>query len=119
MEAQGRRSELQVDGQSFGGEGQGLEDVEALLSGRRDDGAQAGEVGGALWGSEAAGDFGLHFHHPQVLFGEVIGEGNREIGEEPEGRVFEGLEPDEEIVGGPLLLALFGFIDGSKAGRLL
>ena len=98
--------EFELDGQSIGGEGQGLEDVEALLSGGRDHGAQAGEVDCALRGFEAAGDFGLHLH-PHIPFGEVVGEGNREIGEEPEGRVLEGLEADEEIVGGPLLLALF------------
>ena len=80
-------SELQRDGELFWGKGERLVDVEALLSGRRNHGSEAGEVGGALRGSEAAGDFGLHLHHPQVLFGEVVGEGNREIGEEPEGRL--------------------------------
>ena len=67
---------------------------------------------------EAAGDFGLHFHHPQILFGEVVGEGNREIGEEPEGCLLEGFEPDEEIVSGALLLSFFGVhrgIEGRQA----
>ena len=68
---------------------------------------QAREVGGALQGSESAGDLDLHLHHSQVLLGEVVGEGNSEVDEEPEGRLLEGLEPDEEIVSGPLLLALF------------
>src|SRR5271157_6411737 len=44
-------SELEFDGESFWAEGQGFEDVDALLSGRRDHGAQACEVGGALPGS--------------------------------------------------------------------
>ena len=35
------------------GMGQGLEDVPVLLSGRVDDGAQGGEVGGAIFGAEA------------------------------------------------------------------
>jgi hypothetical protein len=68
--------------------------------------------------SEAAGDFGLRLHHPQILFGEVVGEGNGEIGEESEGRLFEGLEPDEQIVS-RCFLRFFGLVEGSKVGRLL
>src|SRR5574337_1763342 len=105
-------SELQFYGEPFGGEGEGFEDVEALLSGRRDHRTQAREVFGALEGSESAGDFDLHFHHPQILLGEVVGEGNGEVDEEPEGRLLEGLEPDEEIVSGPQLLALFRALRG-------
>ena len=50
----------------------------------------------------------------KVLFDELVGEGNREVGEEPEGRLLEGLEPDEEIVSGPLLLSAYS---GSSRDR--
>ena len=78
-----RGSERQFDEEPFGRQGEGVQDVEALLSSGRDDGSQTREVDGAARRSEAAGYFDLHLHHPQVLFGQVVGEGRFEIVEEP------------------------------------
>ena len=38
---------------------------------------------GPFQGSEQAGDFHPDLHHPQVLFGQIVGEGDVEIGEKP------------------------------------
>ena len=46
-----------------------------------DDRSQAGENLGAF--RRRAGDFHPDRHHPQVLFGQIVGEGDVEIGEKP------------------------------------
>lgn len=92
----GGGSELQFDGEPLGREGASRLLRSCFLADEIT-GAQAGEVDGALWRSEAAGDFGLHLHYPQVLLGEIVGERNRKIGEDPEGRRLEALEPNEAI----------------------
>jgi len=58
----------------------------------------------AFEGSETARDFHFDLHHPQVLFGQIVGEGHVEVSHEPQGFGFERLEPFEQIVAG----ALFG-----------
>ena len=67
----------------LGGRRENLQDVETLLSRGGDDRSQAGENLGAFQGSERAGDFHPDLHHSQVLFGQIVGEGDVEIGEKP------------------------------------
>ena len=97
--------------------GQGLEDVEALLSGGGDDGPQADEDVSALEGPKAGRDFHFDLSHAQVLFGQIVGERDVEVDEEAQGLVLEGLEADEEIVAWTLLLSFSEPGAGSKAGR--
>jgi len=85
--------------------GDGLEDVVTLLSGGGEDGSEAGEVSGALESSERAGDFHFDLGHPNVPFGQVVGERDVEVDEEAEHVVLEDFEPDEEIEAGPALEA--------------
>ena len=72
-----------------GGRREDLEDVEAVLSRGRDDRAEARENLSALQGSERAGDFHPDLHHPRVLFGQIVGEGDVEIGQEAQRFGFE------------------------------
>ncbi len=83
-----------------GGCGEGMEDVPALLSRGGDDGAEAGEGPRAGRGSEAAGDFHLDLHHPQVPLGLVVGEGDGQVIEESQDIAFQLVQPDQEIVSG-------------------
>src|SRR5277367_501473 len=62
----------------LGGRGEDLQDVETLLPRGRHDGPEERENPRALEGPEAAGDLHLDLHHPQILFGEVVGEGHVE-----------------------------------------
>jgi hypothetical protein len=59
-----------------------LEDVLTLFSSGGDDGAERGEVLSGVESPEGAGDFHLHLHHAQRLFGEVVAEGRVEVDEE-------------------------------------
>ena len=67
-------------GEEIGVLGEGLQDVSALSARCGDDGAQGGEGVSAMMGAEGTGDFHLHRHHPERLFGQVVGEGNLEVG---------------------------------------
>ena len=70
----------------------------ALFSGCCADGAQGGEGLSALMGSKTAGDLHLHLHHPERLLGEIVGEGNLEVDEEPEHVVFEPVQAQQQVV---------------------
>src|SRR6202521_3382693 len=78
----GRLSDSERLHEPLGGRGEDLQDVAALLSRGRDDRPEERENLRALEGPEAAGDLHLDLHHPQILFGEVVGEGHVEVGEE-------------------------------------
>src|SRR5271155_5757540 len=82
----------------LGGRGEDLQDVVALLPRGRDYGSEEREKPRALQGPETAGDLHLDLHHPQILFGEVVGEGHVEIGQEPQRFGFELFQPVEQIV---------------------
>ena len=82
---------------------EGVEDIPSLLAGGGDDGAQGGEVGRPFEGAKCARDLHLDLHHPQSLFGEVVGEGNGEVIKEAQDIVLVGLEPLEQVVSGPSL----------------
>src|SRR5580700_10923347 len=62
-------------------------------------------------GSEGPGDFYFDLHHPEVLFGQIVGEGHVEIGEEAQRFGFERFQPFEQVMAGTLLGAptRFGF----------
>ena len=71
----------------------------------------------ALGGAEAAGDFHFHFHHPERLFGEIVGEGNFEVDQEAQHVVFESVQAKQQIVSGPAFrAAAFGapFFEAGK-----
>jgi len=55
-----------------------------MFSGRRDDGPEVCEDLRTLEGAERSRDFHAHLHHAQVLFGLIVGEGDREVGDEPQ-----------------------------------
>ncbi len=74
-----------------------------MFSRGRNDGSQAREDLSALEGSKGSGDFHFDLHHPEILFGQIVGEGRVEIGEEAPRFDFERLQPFEQIVAGPLL----------------
>ena len=61
---------------------QGLKNIETLFSGGGNEGTDDGENFCALQCPETARDFLPDFHHPQVAFGQVVGE--RHIGIMPE-----------------------------------
>jgi hypothetical protein len=63
--------------------GEDFQDIVSLFSRGRDDGSEGGKGLRAFEGSERAGDFHFHFHHPQILLGQIVGEGNVEVDEEP------------------------------------
>src|SRR5271168_1646891 len=78
----GRLSDGERLHEPLGGRGEDLQNVETLLPRGRHDGPEERENPRALEGPEAAGDLHLDLHHPQILFGEVVGEGHVEVGEE-------------------------------------
>ena len=84
---------------------EGSEDIEAALSGGGNNGSQAREFDGAFESAKSAGDFHLHFHHSQVLFGQIVREGHIEVGEKAERFVFIGLEAYEQVLARALLLS--------------
>ena len=81
--------------------GEDCEDVVSLLSGGGDDRPQRGEGLSALDGTESARDFHLHLHHAQRLFGEIVGEWNVEVDQEPQNVVFELVQPKEQVMARP------------------
>src|SRR5271163_4877203 len=74
----GRLSDGEGLHEPLGGRGEDLQDVETLLPRGRHDGPEERENPRALEGPEAAGDLHLDLHHPQISFGEVVGEGHVE-----------------------------------------
>ena len=100
----GRLSDGERLHEPLGGRGEDLQDVETLLPRGRHDGPEQRENPRALEGPEAAGDLHLDLHHPQISFGEVVGEGTSKwvriaaFG-------FELLQPVEQIVAGTLFAA--------------
>ena len=58
---------------------------------------------GAFEGSKAPRDFHFDLHHPEVLFGQIVGEGRVEVIKETQRFDFERLQPFEQIVAGALL----------------
>ena len=87
--------------------GEGLEDVPASLTSGGDDGAEGCEVVRGCEGSEGAGDLHFDLHHAQRLLGEVVGEGDGEVGEEAQDVVFELMQSHEEVVPGAALVPAF------------
>jgi len=85
------RRRLEGEGlhEPLGGRGEDLQNVVALLPGGRDDGPEKRENARALEGAETAGDFHLDLPSSSILFGEVVGEGHVEVGEEPQRLGFE------------------------------
>src|ERR1700727_1440090 len=81
--------------------GEDCEDVVFLLSGGGDDRPQRGEGLSALHGTESARDFHLHLHHAQRLFGEIVGEWNVEVAQEPQNVVFELVQPKKQVMARP------------------
>ena len=73
--------------------GEGLEDVATLLAGGCHDRTESGEVGRAFEGAKGSRDLHLDLHHPQSLFGEVVGEGNGEVIKEAQDVVLVLLQP--------------------------
>src|SRR5271154_4761848 len=94
----GRLSDGERLHEPLGGRGEDLQNVETLLPRGRHDGPEERENPRALEGPEAAGDLHLDLHYPQILFGEVVGEGHVEVGEETQRFGFELLQPVEQIV---------------------
>ena len=66
----------------------GSEDIPALLAGGGEDSPQGSERLGAGVGAEAPGDFLPDFHHAQVPFRLIVGEGHGGIVEEPQRILF-------------------------------
>src|SRR3984957_5885209 len=81
--------------------GEDCEDVVSLLSGGGDGRPQRGEGLSALHGTGSARDFHLHLHHAQRLFGEIVGEWNVEVAQEPQNVVFELVQPKEQVMARP------------------
>lgn len=63
-------------------QGEGVEEIYALLVQGGEVGAKGAEGIGAVLGSEAAGDFLFDLGHANGLFGEVVGKGDMMIGGE-------------------------------------
>ncbi len=94
------------------------EDVPTLLSRGGYGGAEVGEGPGAGHCSEAAGDFYLDLHHPQIALGLIVGEGDGEVIAETQHIAFELVQPDQEIVSGAMGCPSAGS-DLSGEGRLV
>ena len=84
------------------GLGQGVEDLEPLLSGCRDHGSDCGEGLCAVEGAEGARDFHAQLHHAQVPFGLIVGEGDCKVGDESQDVILVVAQADEQIVAWPL-----------------
>jgi len=65
-----------------------LEDIAGLFSRGRNDGSEPREDLGAFEGSKAPRDFHFDLHHPEVLFGQIVGEGRVEVIKEPVAKLF-------------------------------
>ena len=66
--------------------GDGVKDIPSAFSRGCHEGSEGCEVGGAFEGPEGSGDFHFDLHHAQRLFGEVVCEGDVEVGEEAQDR---------------------------------
>src|SRR3954466_3729785 len=99
--------------------GQSVNDAPALLPGRRDEGADHGEVASSFLRPEAPGDFLPDLHHAPVALGLIVGEGHGGIVQEAQPVVLAGAEAQEEIVAGaswrspPSLATAFGWRCGN------
>ena len=72
-----------------------------MFSGRRDDGPEVCEDLRTLECAECSGDFHAHLHHAQVLFGLIVGEGDREVGDEPQDVIAVVTQSQEQVVAWP------------------
>ena len=77
---------------------EGVQNVPSLLSRGRDEGAKASEGLRSGHGAETAGDFHFDLHHSQVLLGQIVGEGDREVVDEAQNVAPELMESPQEIV---------------------
>jgi len=72
--------------------GQGPKHTPALLSGRRQNRTDNGEVHRTILRAKSAGDLLTQFHHPPTALGQVVGEGDAGIGQEPEHVLLAGTQ---------------------------
>ncbi len=72
-----------------------------MFSGRRDDGPDVGEDPRALEGAEGARDFHAQLHHAQVLFGLIVCEWDREVGDESQNVIAVVTQAEEQVVAWP------------------
>ena len=72
-----------------------------MFSGRRDDGPDVGEDLRTLKCAEGARDVHAQLHHAQVLFGLIVGEGDCEVGDEPQDVIAVVTQTDEQVVPWP------------------
>ncbi len=76
-----------------------------MLSGCGDHGPDVGEDPGSLDRAETPRDLHTHFHHAQVLFGLIVGEGDVKIRKEPQDVAAEVSQANEEIMPRPSRLS--------------
>ncbi len=76
-----------------------------MLSGCGDHGPDVGEDPGSLDRAETPRDLHAHFHHAQVLFGLIVGEGDVKIRKEPQDVAAEVPQANEEIMPRPSRLS--------------
>ena len=84
------------------------EDIDVIFSGGGEVAADAGKVMSAFESAEPPRDFLLDFQHAQVLFGTVVGEGNRGVGKERKDVVGMIFEPIQKVLS-------FGFGNATPA----
>ena len=72
-----------------------------MFSGRRDDGPEVCEDLRTLEGAERSRDFHANLHHAQVLFGLIVGEGDREVGDEPQDVIAVVTQSQEQVMAWP------------------
>src|SRR5262249_18734657 len=78
----------------------GFEDAPTLFLCGRDHRTDGDEVIGAILRAEATGDLLLDLHHPPVLFGLIVSEGNVSIGKEAQHIFLAGAQAQQKIVTG-------------------
>jgi len=91
----------------------------SLLSHRRKIAANATEVGRSRTGAKPAGDFLLHFHHPQVSRGQVVIKRDTKVLEKPQSLFLIPGQPIEQILGLALFLAPMLALRGRRLSALL
>jgi hypothetical protein len=96
-----------------------LEDVPAPFSSGGDDGAERDEVLSGVESPEGAGDFHLHLHHAQRLFGEAVGEGRVEVDEEGNDCAASLLGVDAGVIAAWNKAVPIGLADRPKCDQLL
>ena len=79
-----------------------------MFSGRRDDGPDVGEDLRTLKCAEGARDVHAQLHHAQVLFGLIVGEGDCEVGDEPQDVIAVVTQADEQVMAWPPGLSAAG-----------